>query len=275
MIANQIDALAELQLAFRVLTKNLSLTAIPIAAMLLSGGLVVLAAIVAGASGYIASGMSDLSSMMGILTAGAIWFGIALLIALILGLIAEAAVIGGSELVWEGRTPDLSSGLGRAFGKIGDLFLFGLVAGILFVAVSWTVVGPLVLSYFFMYAAPAIVIGNQNAFGAIGTSWRLSTQNFGPSASAFLGLIVVGICAGIVNVILGFIPVLGHIVALLVFGFVLAYAALVAVRFYDLLMGKATPAVASAIPAAPVGSMPTPTPYSPPPPPPPVTPPSP
>jgi hypothetical protein len=272
MIAKQIDAMTELQHAFRVLTKNLSLSAIPIVAMLLTGVLMFGAFAITGASGYIASGLNDMGSMMSVLTAGAIWFIIALIIAVVLNLIAQAAVIGGSESVWEGRSPDLAAGLGRAFAKIGDLFLFGLVAGICAALVSWTVVGPIIIGFFFMFAPAAIVIGNQNAFGAIGTSWRLTTQNFAPSASAFLGIVVVGICAAIINFILALIPILGQIVALLVVGFVVAFAALVAVRFYDLLLGSATPlpAAVAGMPAVPMSQ-----PSSPPQPPPPVTPPSP
>ena len=255
MIARQIDAMAELKSAFDVLTKNFTLAAIPTVALVLIGCLFAIVALATGASALLSGGFNDPTILMSALAGGAFFFGIALIIAIIVSLIAQAAVIAASEAAWAGRQPDLGAGVGRAFSKAGELFLAGLVLAIIAIAVSWTFVGLIALGFLMMYVAPAIVLGGEGAMAALGTSWRMSTQNFGPTAGAFLGLIVAGIAAGIINAILGHIPIIGWIGILVVYGFVSAYQALVIVRFYDLL--RTAPAA-----PPPISSGPPPTPVS-------------
>jgi hypothetical protein len=253
MIARQIDPMVELKSAFDVLTKNITLAAIPTVAFVVICGMFLLVLLVTGASALLGGGMNDPSVWMGALAGGAVFFGIALIIAIIVSLIAQAAVIAASEAAWEGRQPDLGAGVGRAFSKAGELFLAGLLLALIAIAVSWTFVGLIALGFLMMYVVPAIVLSGEGATAAIGTSWRMSTQNFGPTAGAFLGLIVAGIAAGIINAILGHIPVVGWIGVLIVYGFYSAYQALVVVRFYGLLRSAgAPPAVNPGPPPTPV-----------------------
>ena len=258
MIARQFDPVAELQSAFTILTKNLTLGAIPLVGCLIAGAIFVAFLFGTGASALIASGLND-PTAWGAMIGGALFtFSIAALAAGIILLISQAAVMAASEAVWEGRPPDIGAGVSRALGRVLDLFLAGLVLCIIAIAISWTFVGPLALIFLMLYVAPAIVVGGESAFSAIGTSWRLSTQNFGPTFAAFGGVVLAGIAGGIVNAVLGHIWIIGWIGILLVGGFVGAYQALVVVRFYDLLKASAPP-LASTPPVA----------YSPPPQPPP------
>jgi hypothetical protein len=275
MIAPQIDAMAELQSAFRLLTKNLSLAVVPIVAALLCGvlffGVFAIAAGGAGMSGLFSSDNGfDASMLFGALAGAAVWAVLAAIISGVITMISEAAVVEGSENALQGRAPDLGAAIGKAFAKIGDLLIFGLILGIVGGIVGVTFIGPIVVWFFMMFGLPAIMIGNESAFTAMGTSWKLTTQNFGPSASAFLGIFVVGICVFVASWIVGLVPIIGHFIGLALFGFLWAYAAVVAVRFYDILNRRSAPLPAAAMPSMSSSSMPTPA--QPPPPPPPVSP---
>jgi hypothetical protein len=241
MIARQFEPIAELQNAFTVLTKNLTLAAIPTIAFVIVGGIFVLVLLATGASAVIATGMNDPGALFAAIGGAALGIGIALIFSIIVILIAQAAVIAASQAVWEGRSADLGSGLSQAMSRAGDLLLAGFVLAIICVALSWTFVGPLVLVFFMIYIGPAIVVGGESAFTAMGTSWRMSTQNFGPTFAAFAGALVVSVLGGIVNAIIGHVPIIGWIAGLLVCGFTTAYGALVSVRFYNLLRGAGAP----------------------------------
>lgn len=265
MIARQFDPVTELQSAFTVLTKNLTLAAIPTAAAIIVCAVLVLTLVATGASALIASGLSDPTAIGTAVAAGIgsllFGLGITLVIGIIVGLLAQAAVIAGSEAVWEGRPPDLGVGLRTAMERAGDLFIGGLLLALIFIAISWTLVGPLVLAFLMVYFAPAVVVGREGGIAAIGTSWRMATQNFGPTFAAFAGIVIMAVIGGVVQAILGHLPILGWVAALLVSGFTAAYGALVAVRFYDLLRGGGMPLARPASPPTPTPP-PPPTPVS-------------
>jgi hypothetical protein len=98
---------------------------------------------------------------------------------------------------------------------------------------------------------PAIVVGGESAFQAMGTSWNLATKNFGATFAAFIGIVLVAVVAMVVNAVLHYIPVLGWLASLALNGLLSAFGALVVVRFYDLLRGSAT-ATAAPPPPPPV-----------------------
>jgi len=240
MIARSFDPMAELQSAFNILTKNLSLVAIPAIALLICFAVFALVLVASGAGAIVASGLNDLTTLMSVIGGAIVGLCIAALVAIVVTSIANAAVVVAAKDVWEGRPPDLGSALNRAMSRIVDLFLAGLVIAIICIAISWTFIGPLALLFLMIYVGPAIIVGGESAFTAMGTSWRMSTQNAGPTFAAFLGILVLGIACAIVNAILQHIPILGVIISLLINGFLSAFAALVVVRFFDLIRSNAT-----------------------------------
>jgi hypothetical protein len=270
MIAQQIDAMAELQSAFRLLMKNYVLAVIPLIALVVMAVLFIGVALIAGVGAAFATGgfnnNMDLSALSAALAGAALWAVVAGIVAFIISTLSQAAVADGSENVLQGRSPDLGAAIGRAFSKIGDLIIIAIILGILLALLGITVIGAIAVFYFMMFVIPAIMVGNDGALAAIKTSWQLTTKNFGAAILAFLGLIVAGICTGIINVILGIIPVLGHLAAIVVGALFSAFVGIVLVRYYDLLSGRSTPLVAVALAApatsysAPASSMPTPTP---------------
>jgi len=242
----QIDAVSELQNAFRVLLSNWVL-AIPTALVSLLAAIFVVfmvAGIMASVFGAGMMGGMHPGAAGALLGAGGVTLAVGLIVLILLSLLANATVIGAAEHVWRGQPPDLAGGFSKAMAKLGPLFLLfiiaciiGLICLILTPLLGLGVIVAIVLGFFFMYALPAIVVGNRGATDSLGESWRLVRANVGPSLVAFLGIIVVSIIGQIIITLFHAIPFLHVIVSFIVGGFTSAFVALVVVRFYDLLSG--------------------------------------
>jgi len=259
MIARQFDPVAELQSAFTVLTKNYALAVIPLVAGVICAALLATVLVVVGGGALFAS-MSDMSNnpmaLVPIITASLGWFGIVGLVVFVIALIGDGAAVAAAESAWSTGVADLSGGFNRAMSKLGDLVVAAVVLCLICAVIFLTFIGPLILVFLMLYVLPAIVVGGESAFQAMGTSWNMATKNVGATFAAFIGIFLVGIVVTIVNSILGHIPVLGWIIALVLNGLLGAYGALVIVRFYDLLRGSAS---ATAVPtSAPPPPPPTP-----------------
>jgi len=253
MIARQFDPVAELQSAFTVLTKNYVLAVIPLVSLVVCLALFGVVAIVVGGSALLASFGSLQSNPMAlwtVLAASLPFFGLAALVAFVIALIADAATVAAAESAWSTGVADLSGGFSRAMSKLGDLVVAGIVLCLICAVIAITIVGPLILLFLMLYVLPAIVVGGESAFQAMGTSWNLATKNFGATFAAFIGIVLVGIVAAIVNSIISHIPILGVIISLAINGLLGAFGALVVVRFYDLLRGSATATAAPPPPPA-------------------------
>lgn len=251
MAARQVDAVTELQSSFQVLMKNWIL-ALPTAVVALLSSVFfffVVAGMLASFAGASMLGGSHPSGAAGLLAAGGVTFIIGCVVLVLLSLLANAMVVGASERVWHGEPPDLSGGISRALGKLGPLvvlfiiaIIIGIVCGLLAILAGLGILIGLVLAFFFMYTLPGIIIGNQGAMEALGTSSRLVRANLGPSLVAFLGIVVVSVIGQIIVVVLSHIPVINFIAGFVVGGATAAYAALVTVRMYDLLRAPIAPA---------------------------------
>lgn len=256
MVNRQIDAMTELQNAFSVLFKNWVL-ALPTAVVYLIAAVLAFFVFAGTFAPLIAMSMSGANmnanpqAVLAALAGAAPFVALFVVIFILLSLLAQAVIIGGAEHVWHGEPPDLSGGLSKAMSKLPQLILLfvvaavcSLICGVLIVALGLGVVIGILLLFFFMYTLPAIVIGNEGVFQALGTSARLVRANLGPSIIAFLAIFVVNIIASIIlRIFDAMLPILAVIVNLVVGGLMTAFAALVVVRFYDLLRGS-TPQVA-------------------------------
>jgi hypothetical protein len=253
MIARQFDPVAELQSAFSVLMKNYMIAAIPLISLILCLAVFAVAFAIGGGAALMAGALTDLNNnpmaLVPILAGMAGWLGIAALVACIIQFIGLGAAAAASDSAWRSGTADVSDGFTRALAKVGDLILYGIVFGIIVAVLIWTVVGAIAFGFFMLYAIPAIIVGGESAFQAMGTSWNLATKNAGPTFAAFIGMILAWFAVVIVNLIVGHIPVLGWIVQLALNALLGAFFALVSVRFYGLLRGTATATVV--VPAAP------------------------
>ncbi|HEY7994279.1 MAG TPA: hypothetical protein VID24_08720 [Candidatus Eremiobacteraceae bacterium] len=254
MIARPFDPVAELQSAFTVLFKNYALAVIPLVALIICFALFAIVAIVVGGSALLASFgtlQNNPTALWTILAASLPFFGIAGLVAFVIALIADGATVAAAESAWSTGVADISGGFSRAMSKLGDLVVAAIVLLIICAVLAITFVGPLILLFLMLYVLPAIVVGGESAFQAMGTSWNLATKNFGATFAAFIGIVLVAVVAMVVNAVLHYIPVLGWLASLALNGLLSAFGALVVVRFYDLLRGSAT-ATAAPPPPPPV-----------------------
>src|SRR5579872_287962 len=259
--SSQVDAVSELQNSFRVLFANwtlavptalVSLAAAAFFAFMIAGVLATVGA--AGMMGGVHPGAAG-----ALLGAGGLGLAVGFIVIVLLSILANATVIGASENVWQGQPADLAGGFSRALSKLGPLILLfflaiiiSIVCGLLVFALGLGLLVGAFLLFFFMYTLPAIVVGNRGATEALGDSWGLVRSNFGPSIIAFLGIVVVTIVGQIIINLFHAIPLLMIVVSFVVGGLTSAYAALVTVRFYDLLSGArravVTPPPASTMP---------------------------
>jgi hypothetical protein len=241
MAVRQFDAVAEIQSAFQILTKNWMLAIPPGIASLVATVFMVMvfgtaiAAVGLGAYGSTGGLLGMLGALGGLTIVGVVVVGLVFLI-------AHATVMASAQEVWAGRPVDLGASLGRALACLPNLVIAGLLVGLMIGITVFTIVGWIAVIYLMMFVLPAIVIGGHNAISAIGESWRVTTKNFGPSITAFGGIVLAGIVAAIANNIFMHVIGLNFIISLVVGGFLYAFAALVAVRFYDLLRGTEAPA---------------------------------
>jgi hypothetical protein len=261
-MAAQIDAVTEFQNTFKLLFQKRNwMVALPV----VIGG--VIAGIIGGIGFFVAFGSligagglagamsgegrggGGLAAML--LSGAGLIFLVVLVIAIIVGAFAAIWTYSAAEPVWSGGDPDLGGGFSKATGRLGAVIVLGLIAAVI-VALSWTIIVPLAAAVFFLvwglYIVPIIVKDNQSAFGAISASMKLSRENMNPTLMLLLGLIVIGVATGIVNAILGIIPLIGALVGLAVSALAQGFSSLAVWRFYNILTGAAAPAAAAAPP---------------------------
>src|SRR5271165_14000 len=209
-----------------------------------------IAAIIAGGSAMSGNaGAAPAAMMAGLVGVGGLLVLVGIIAAVIISVIAYAWTYAAAEPMWKGGDPDISGGLSKAMEHLGSLVVAGLIVAVVCGLLGITFIGPIIFLFFCIWVTPYIMQANESGTGAIGASFKLTSANFGPSAMLVLGLIVVGIVGFVINAILGFIPLIGHLIGLAVNALVSAYGILAIMRFYNLLTGA--PAPAAAAPPAP------------------------
>ena len=264
-MAGQFDAVAELTASFKLLfQRNNWMLAIPVLVGSIVGVLVLGVCLAIGfgsaifsliGAGAMTAGSSsgNIPTGMGALMGAIFGFGGLMLI---IGVILCAVVItvgyawtyAAGEPVWKGGAPDIGGGFSKALAKFGPLFVAALIIGLVLSLTFWTFIVPIAIGLFCLFVIPYIMQANESGWGSISASIKLVSSNFGPAGMLFLGLIVVAVASAIINMILGIIPILGHLVALAVNALLAAFTLLAIMRFYALLTGAAAPSAPAATP---------------------------
>lgn len=254
-MAAQFDAMVELQGAFKLLFEKKNwMLAVPILVSLLVAGIAVaIGAMVAfgsllaggGLAGAMAGGSDTRGpmAMMGMIFSGlGLLFVVFILVGIVIAIFGYAWAYAAAEPMWRGGDPDIGGGFKKALSKLGSLVVVGLILGAVECLFFWTIIVPLAIGLFCIYTIPYIMQGNQSGTSAIGASINLAKNNLGPTAMLFLGVLVVGLVAGVINAVLGMIPLLGQLVAIVVGALVGAFVILAMMRWYNLLTGTAAAA---------------------------------
>ena len=247
MVVRQLDPLTELQTAAELLFARWTL-AIPTALASFVVGFLLIAVVltaIASLAGAAVLGGDHPSALAAFLGTGALAIaGSFLAIVLIIGF-AQSIVIAAAEDAWNGREPDFNRALTRTLHVLPTLvalFVLLLALAVIPFMLSFVLIGiPLLfaLGFFMMFALPAVVVGGESAIGAIASSFQIVRTNLGPTLVAYIGMVVATVIGRLADTMLVHFPLIGLIGAFFIGGFTSAYAALVAVRFYELLRDPA------------------------------------
>jgi hypothetical protein len=241
MVAPQFSATRELEAAARILSARWTLALPTAVASLLIAGIVffVIGAVIVSAVAAIL--MGGHGGSFAAVTAGASTVALALGVMALISTAAHAVVLAAAHDAWSRRDSDYGAAFRVTLARFPALLVAAFATALLYaipVFLSFFIVGiPLlfVLGYFLMYVRAAIIIGGEDGFTAIGTSFRMAAGNSGPSLVAFGGMIAAFIVGRIVDAATIHLPLIGLVTAFFVGGATAAYVALVEVRFYELL----------------------------------------
>jgi len=157
------------------------------------------------------------------------------LLAVAVSMFTYAWTLVAAEPCWLGQDPAWDRGFNRAAGKLVTLAAYVILVFLMTIVSIITIVGPIVIAFLTMYGPAYILFGNRSATAAIGDSFRLASENITPTLILVLAFIVVYMMGFIVNLVLGWLPIIGLFVGLAFQWLFSAYIALAIVRFYDIL----------------------------------------
>jgi hypothetical protein len=241
MVVQELDAARELQNAVHVLADRWKL-ALPTAIGSLVIGAIVFFVIGAVAISAVAAALiGSTGGVIAAIEAGATSIALGVGAAVLVATIAHAMVLAAARDAWAGRDPDFRAAIHLTTERFPALIVLAFLTALIYaipVALSVVLIGiPLLIvaGYLLMYARAAIVIGGEDPFAAIATSYRIATTHAKPSIIAFLGIIAAFIVGRMVDATTIHIPGIGLVTAFFVGGATAAYIALIEVRFYALL----------------------------------------
>jgi hypothetical protein len=233
----------ELQRAAELLSRHWTL-AIPTAVASLGLGAVIIFGIISLVAttilGHFAGGHLGTGLGLGM---GLFVFSGLLLLGLLALYLAQAVVIHAAENVLADRAPDLGASLLAVLPRIPALLTaLAVCLAIWFVPMLFSIVliglpFLVVAGYLTMYVPAAVIVGGEGGLEAVGTSFRLATQNVGESVVAWIGMLVAIIVGQVANAVCAHLPIVNLIVPFAVGGLTSAYAALVGASFYTALRG--------------------------------------
>ena len=171
---------------------------------------------------------------------------LATLITLALTIASLAYTTGMAGAAWQRGTTQLSDGT-RAFERDAGNILVAMIAmyvvGIVAVVCSIFTLGLALLAYVFftIYTMAAAVVGERGGVAAMAESYRIALRRPAPTAIMVVLLAVVVVAVGFVAALLSAAPLIGPIIAGLVFQAIVAYVTLVIVGEYLALRGAGQP----------------------------------
>lgn len=134
----------------------------------------------------------------------------------IVGLLGHGMTVLMAHDALTGNAVSLKEAWNRTSGRIVALLLASLLVGII-VSIGFVllVIPGIVLAFFLMFTFVALMLNESNPLQAIGRSFQVVKQHFASVFVFFLVLIALGVLVSILNMVIGLIPVLGSVLAVI------------------------------------------------------------
>jgi hypothetical protein len=181
------------------------------------------------------SGAQEPTPSAGQIIAFAVAATVGVLFAVAVSIFIQAWTLVAAEPVWRGQDPAWDRGFNRAAAKLLTLFAYTILVGLIAVVSLLVIVGPIIVAFFAIYGPAYILFADKSATEAIGASFRLASENIGPTLILVLAFIVVYIMGFVLQLVFGWIPGLGILVTVGFQWLFSAYIAIGTVRFYEIL----------------------------------------
>jgi hypothetical protein len=228
------DIVADFRTGFETVRRHPVIVAPPLIAMAV-GFVLKLVFIGAGAGMFIFGGVfGGPAGAAGALLGGVLLFFVFIVLVLLINLVASAAVIIMARDALAAREPSVGGALDVVMARLTDVviasFLFSVIVGI---ASLFFVLPGLIAGFFLMFALPAVLLDGVGAVDGVRRSATLVKENLGPVIGLVVGAIVGIVLLMIASAILGVVPLLGTLAAMLLMGAFFAYLTVVVVRVYQ------------------------------------------
>lgn len=140
---------------------------------------------------------------------------------LIVGSIVSLLTHGMTVMMADDALHDRPVKLGTAWEqtkpRLIPLVIASVVVGLLVsIGLMILVLPGVVVAFFLMFTFAALMVNQLAPFNAIGNSFKTVKGNFGSTFVFFLVMIALGVLVGVINFVLGLIPVLGPILSVIV-----------------------------------------------------------
>ncbi|MEX2445096.1 MAG: hypothetical protein WD492_15950 [Alkalispirochaeta sp.] len=134
----------------------------------------------------------------------------------IVGLLGHGMTVLMANDALTGTPVSLKDAWNRTTGRVVALVLASLLVGII-VSIGFVllVIPGIILAFFLMFTFVALMLNESNPLQAVGRSFQVVKQNFASVFVFFLVLIALGLLVAVVNMVIGLIPVLGSILAVI------------------------------------------------------------
>jgi MFS family permease len=236
-----VNVLAVLKDSFDIVKKNLVLSVPMLALTVITAvlSLIFIGSMIPFAGGMAKGGMSPEGAIG---AAGAALGGlfIVVIISAILGLFAHGMTVAMVEEAVSSEKATLKKGWAAARQRLVPLIIAAFLVGIIIGIGALLLVLPgIIAAFLLMFTFVVVMREGENAFGAIGKSFKMVTRHFGAVLVLFLVLIALGLIVGIVDSILALIPILGVILTIILSAVYAAYATTYVVLTYHRLEEKA------------------------------------
>jgi hypothetical protein len=208
-----------------------------ILAILFLGGAVGMGVLLGGLGGMAGGSEGMAAGGLAGLIGGFVLFGLGIAILTgLLSLVASGVVVVMARDALAGREPGLGPALSAVLDRLGAVVVASaLVTVLVGVGMLLFVLPGVAAMFLLMFALPAVLLDGTAPVEGLKRSVAVVRANLGPTLGFVVGAIVAIVAASIASAIVGYVPVLGHLVSAVIFGALISYLTVVGVSLYQAL----------------------------------------